>query len=383
MILIALAGVGLAAYGMISGSWFGTPEGSSSSQNRLRPRSEVAALGRIEPESEIINLGAGSPPDRLETLSVARGDVVKKDQVLGYLGGYGEQIAQRDVFRAQLEEAALRLKTEIALNRIRIEAAEVRQRQILEVTPQRIAAQEATIAGLEAKVGNDKDVLDSQTQLLSRGIASRRQTEDQKSVVAQSEANLRTARARLQELQRQFEIDKIDAAVQIQLARATAERAQTEFPIASLEREIALAEARAKRLTLYAPVDGRILNVRVKPGEEIGSGPILNMGNTERMRTVAEIYETDIAHVRVGQDAVVKSRALPKPLSGKVVRIGNMVFKNDVLNVDPAARADARIVEVWIELDEAALAQRLTNLTVDVIIITSGADVSMVGSFAE
>src|SRR5262245_55494441 len=329
MILIGLAGAGLAAYGMISGSWFGTPERSSSSQNRLRPRSEVAALGRIEPESEIINLGAGSPPDRLETLSVARGDVVKKDQVLGYLGGYGEQIAQRDVFRAQLEEAALRLKTEIALNRIRIEAAEVRQRQILEVTPQRIAAQEATIAGLEARVGNDKDVLDSQTQLLSRGIASRRQTEDQKSVVAQSEANLRTARARLQELQRQFEIDKIDAAVQIQLARATAERAQTEFPIASLERQIALAEARAKRLTLYAPVDGRILNVRVKPGEEIGSGPILNMGNTERMRTVAEIYETDIAHVRVGQDAVVKSRALPKPLSGKVVRIGNMVFKND------------------------------------------------------
>ena len=47
-----------------------------------------------------------------------------------------------------------------------------------------------------------------------------------------------------------------------------------------------------------------------------------------------------------------------------------MVFKNDVLNVDPAARADARIVEVWIELDDASLTERLTNLTVDVLIAT-------------
>ena len=50
---------------------------------------------RKEPESEVINLGAGSPPDRLESLFVARGDVVEKDHVLGYLAGYAEQMAQR------------------------------------------------------------------------------------------------------------------------------------------------------------------------------------------------------------------------------------------------------------------------------------------------
>jgi HlyD family secretion protein len=78
--------------------------------------------------------------------------------------------------------------------------------------------------------------------------------------------------------------------------------------------------------------------------------------------------------VRVGQAAVITSRALPKPLNGKVARVGNMVFKNDVLNVDPAARADARVVEVWIDLDDAVLVERLTNLTVDVLIITSDSD---------
>jgi HlyD family secretion protein len=51
-----------------------------------------------------------------------------------------------------------------------------------------------------------------------------------------------------------------------------------------------------------------------------------------------------------------------------------------VLNVDPAARADARIVEVWIDLDPLPLAERLTNLTVDVLINTPGRDGAVVGA---
>jgi HlyD family secretion protein len=369
--LLGLVAVAFGSYRMIFSNWSAASGDKSSIAEQ---RGKVAALGRIEPQSEIINLGAGSAADRLATLFVARGDQVKKDQIIGHLGGYDEQMAQHELYRAQLYEAKLRLETEIALNRARIEAAEVRQKEILEVSPHRIAAQEATIAGLEAKLANDKDILDSHLQLLTRGTATRRQADDQKTLVLQDEANLKSARARLSELKRKFDVDQMDAAVQIQLARATLDRMQVEFPIRSLERQIALAETRAKRLTLYAPIDGRILNLRVKPGEDIGSGPILTLGNTERMHAVAEVYETDIAQVRVGQPAIVSSRALSKPISGKVIRIGNMVFKNDVLNVDPAARADARVVEVWIDLDDTVLAERLTNLTVDVVITTSGAD---------
>ena len=143
----------------------------------------------------------------------------------------------------------------------------------------------------------------------------------------------------------QFVIDQEDATVQVQLARATLDRALAEIPERSLDQQLALAETRAKRLTLYAPIDGRVLNVRVQPGEEVGVGPVWVLGDTSRMQRVAEIYETDIGEVSVGQSATVSSRALLKPISGRVARVGNMVFKNDVLNVDPAARADARVVE--------------------------------------
>jgi HlyD family secretion protein len=344
------------------------------------PRDVVAALGRIEPSSEIVKLGAGSSPDRLDSLLVERGDLVRKSQVLGYLGGYAEQIAQRDVFKTQLEETKLRLSTQLDLDRARVEAAEVHQRQVLEVQPQGIAAQEATIASLEARLANERSVLDAQQQLLSRGTGTRRQTDDQNSLVLQDEATLNAARARLSELRLQFESNKIEADVQIRVARATLEHMQSEFPLASIERQIALAEARARRLTLIAPIDGRILNILIKPGEVITGGPILAMGDTERMRAVAEVYETDIARVKIGQVATISSRALANPVRGKVVRIGGMIFKNDILSIDPAARADARVVEVWIDLDDPAATAQLTNLTVDVRIDTSEAGPAVAGS---
>jgi len=378
LVLVGLAGGGVALFSAMTTELV---RARGSSTDRVDDRSGpsgVVALGRIEPVSEIINLGSGVAPDRLESLLVSRGDPVRKGDILGYLSSYAEQIAQRDYYQAQLDEAERRLKAEIYLNQSRIEAAQIHQRQIFEVSPLRVAAQEATIASLEAKAANDRDILDSHLQLFSRGVASRRLQDDQKAMVLQGEANLAAAKARLAELRRQFEIDQIDAEVQVQVARAQLDRLVAEIPIASLRRQIALAETRARRLTLYAPIDGRILNVKVKPGEDVGSAPILTMGNTETMRAVAEVYETDISRIRLGQSATITSLALSQPVAGKVARIGSMVFKNDVLNVDPAARADARVVEVWIDLDDAASTQQLTNLTVNVAINTKAHDVSIV-----
>ena len=333
IVTASLLGLAIVAAGSTSYKVMFTHEPGASPHN---PPQTIAALGRIEPYGEIINLGAGSPPDRVETLFVQRGDLVMKGEVLGYLGGYAEQIAQRDLFRAQLDEAKSRLRAETTVNQARIRAAEANQKRVLQVTPYAIAAQEATIAGLEAKRAHEKDIL--------------------------------AAREHLSELKKQFEINQTDAAVQIDLARAGLDLVKAEVPIASLERQVTVAETRAKRLTIYAPCDCHVLNVRIKAGEDTGAGPILILGDTNRMRAVAEVYETDIAKVRVGQAATVSSRALAKPISGKVAYIGNMIFKNDALNVDPAARADARIVEVWIDLDDAAPVRHLTNLTVDVLI---------------
>jgi HlyD family secretion protein len=342
---------------------------------RLAPGTEgrhagVAALGRIEPESEIINVNVGLP-DRLEALLVMRGDVVKKDQVLGYLQGYAEESARKDATAAQLEEAQQRLATETELDRVQIEEAEINLKQIVEITPLKIAAQAAAVERLEATLANDKDILASYNELVRNDNTSRRTRDNQRTTVLQGEAALKSARLQLSEQEQQFPLDRLVAETKIRLAKATMERAKAEIPIASLNKQLALGDARVQAMTIHAPIDGRVLNVLAHPGEQVGQvgdKPVLTIGNTDKMRVVAEVYETDIARVRVGDRATMTSRAIDKPLTGRVVDIGNMVYKNDVLNVDPAARADARVIEVRIELDAPGRAANLTNLTVDVVI---------------
>ena len=57
-------------------------------------------------------------------------------------------------------------------------------------------------------------------------------------------------------------------------------------------------------------------------------------------------------------------------LRGKVVEVGLEINKQDVLNADPAAQFDARVVEVKVQLDQLSSRRvaGLTNLSVQVAI---------------
>jgi HlyD family secretion protein len=95
---------------------------------------------------------------------------------------------------------------------------------------------------------------------------------------------------------------------------------------------------------------------------------VLDLGRTDHMFAIAEVYETDIDNVKVGQKARVSSDALTETLTGTVERIRGKVQKKDVIGTDPAARKDARIIEVEIRLDDSKTVEGLTNLQVEVII---------------
>ena len=130
--------------------------------------------------------------------------------------------------------------------------------------------------------------------------------------------------------------------------------------------ELVAARARLERSSIKAPVAGEVLAIHAREGERIGEQGLLELGQTDRMYVVAEVYETDIAEVATGQRAVVTSPALDAAISGSVERIGKLIGKNDVLDLDPVARMDSRVIEVFVLLDEPALVAGLTNLQVDV-----------------
>ena len=144
------------------------------------------------------------------------------------------------------------------------------------------------------------------------------------------------------------------------------ERDVRETRVRVVRAELARARAELARAHVYSPIDGRVLQVHCREGERVGPEGIVELGKTQHMFAIAEVYETDVARVRVGQPAIVTSPALPRTLHGTVDWINLKVAKQDALGTDPAARKDARVVEVEIRLEDFDGAAGMTNLQVNV-----------------
>lgn len=132
--------------------------------------------------------------------------------------------------------------------------------------------------------------------------------------------------------------------------------------------DVQSAQAELDLAMVRAPISGTVLKIHARTGERVGPDGIAEIGETNKMYAAAEVYETDVSRVRVGQRATVSSPAFSEPLHGTVERVALMVAKQDVLNTDPAAKTDARVVEVKVRLDEPGRAAGLTNLEAEVVI---------------
>jgi HlyD family secretion protein len=198
------------------------------------------------------------------------------------------------------------------------------------------AAREAALAGLRAEMENVRREHERQESLHREGLAT------------SSDRDLWAARHEV-------------AASALRRGELELETARADLARSRLERD---------RAIVRSPIRGQVLKIHARPGAKVGDEGIAELGRTDEMYVVAEVYEQDIPRVREGQRAVIRSPVLAGELQGRVERIGRMVGKNDVLGTDPAAKADMRVLEVEIRLDDPAPVRRLTHLTVDVEIRT-------------
>lgn len=277
----------------------------------------VSALGRLEPEHGIVRISASSMPQAtlggvLSELYVEEGDDVKAGQLLAVTD-------TMEVMEALMREA----EANLAYTRKEVEA---RRSQATE------ACIRADVADREAN---------RRARLHEQGVAGEEEAES-----ARGEAEARQASC-------------ASASTAVALAETGVEVA-----LASVNR----ARAEAERSHIRAPFDGRVLDINARPGEFVGEEGVLEMGRVDRMYAIAEVYETDIRRVEAGQRATISSPAFVGELGGIVKRIRQKVEKQDEIGTDPAARKDARIVEVAILLDDSSPVAGLTNLQVDVVI---------------
>lgn len=328
---------------------------------------KINALGRLEPEGETLLIN-GTQGERIKQLLVKEGDYIQKGQVLLYLESYPERLAERNLAVAQLAEAKVRLEAETQLGQAQIAEAQSRLSQVTKPKQAQMQAQQATIQRIAAELASSQREYERFRQLYQAGVVSQQQLEDKEIVVRSRTEELEAAQAILAQLASEKQTNVANAQDQLRSAQANLRRNQAQIQLTSAASHLELAEARLELTMIRAPRNGQILKIYTKAGEAIGNNGILQMGNTRQMFAVAEVYETDVPRIKVGQPALIRSAALPQPISGQVAQVGLLVAKNDVTDTDPAAKTDVRVVEVKIRLNDSQSVAGLTNLQVEVTI---------------
>jgi ABC exporter DevB family membrane fusion protein len=345
---------------------------------------------------------------RVEKLFVERGDWVKAGNTVAILDSHAimqaalqNALKQEKIALTRLQQVKSGAKTgDIAAQKAKIFQTKAELKGQIATQEAKIATLRAQLAGerssqmatverIQAELKHASRECDRYRNLRSNGAVSMSQME---SICLQQD----TTQEQLQEAQ--ANLNRIINSGQEEIKEATGNLARTKatlkkeieqtaatydataevrpVDVAVAEAELAAARTAVRQaqanvdLTLVkSPLDGQVLEIHARPGEMANQG-IVDLGRTNRMFVVAEVYETDIGRVKLEQKVEVKSPALREPLEGKVSEIGWQVGKKDVLNDDPVIAADARVVKVRVLLNEESSqrAAKLTNLKVDTFI---------------
>ncbi|XGV96423.1 MAG: ABC exporter membrane fusion protein [Leptolyngbya sp. BL-A-14] len=293
----------------------------------------VTALGRLEPQGEVIQLAASTKGSRVEQLLVKRGDRVRAGQVIAVLDSH-------DRLEAALEKA--KQDVQIALTKLAQVKAGAKTGEL--------GAQAATIDRLQAELTNAQLEAQRYQTLYEQGAISASSRDSKQLVAATALAQLQQAKNTLNSVAEVRPVDVSAAEAEVASAQTAVKQAQADLDLARVR----------------SPRNGQILKIHTWEGEIVGDQGIADLGQTEQMYAVAEVYESDIKAVRLGQRATITSSAFDGEVQGFVDEIGLQIQKKGVLDTNPTADADARIVEVKIRLDKSGSRKvaGLTNLEV-------------------
>lgn len=311
------------------------------------PITTVTALGRLEPVGEVISVAPaasamGGAQVRLRQLLVDEGDTVRQGQLL----------AEMDSL-ARLSRAVEEAAAQVAIAQTQLQVAAASQRSELQSQRARVLRAQANLRTAAAEERRYRELYRS-------GAASASLYESRSLSLETARADVEEARSRLQRLE--VRVPSADGAISLEEAKAQRElqAARSHLLRTRAERDDALVRA---------PISGRVLSVLTRPGEVPGAGGILELGRTDRMQLVAEVYQSDRSRLQLGQPVRITSTALTVPLQGTVSRIGAIVRRQSLINTDPSANTDTRVIEVRARLDPASSrrAADLSNLQVTAV----------------
>jgi HlyD family secretion protein len=380
------------------------PQAAIASPQAVAPLPTVTALGRLEPSGTIISVSAANTGDgsRIEELRVKEGDRLQKGDIIAVLNSQkrlqaalNQASEQVRVVQAKLAQVKSGAKSgEIQAQNAQI--AQIKAERTGDLNTQtavvarleaertgEIAAQTAVVARLAAEVENARVEADRYDSLLKDGGVSASLRDSKRLVWQTSQRQLQEGRAGLERIRnaRAEQINEAQAALdrsqssrdeQLEAAEATLDRIEEVRPvdvqtaqaeINQAQAAVEKAEAELEQSYVRAPEAGTILKINTRAGEKIATEGIVDMGRTQEMTALVEVYESDVKRLRVGDSAVVISDAIGSDLKGTLAEIGQKVLRQNVVNTDPTANTDSRVMEVRIRLDRESSekAEKFTN----------------------
>jgi len=320
---------------------------SSATRFAARPAGDgsdgaIVALGRVEPVSRILRLAgpSGNDAGRVATISIAEGQRVVRGQTLGVLDTEPRLAAALAQANANVAAKAAQLAQKLA-------EFDNTEKSLSAAVEQQVAERDRAQWDLDRLSHLNKAGLYSDPALIDKRLA-----------LLSANRKLNASKLALERIQqRDTNGHRLEEAVlraELKAAEAAAAKAGTDRALSHLQ----------------APLDGTILRLYARPGQQLGTEGFAEMGDVSTMMVRAEVFEADIGAVTLEQPATVTSRSLATSLHGTVERIGMAVGTQSIIREDPAAVLDSRVVEVFIKLDTLSSAQvsGLTNLQVRVAI---------------
>jgi HlyD family secretion protein len=356
------------------------------SPQAVAPLPTVTALGKLEPSGTIISVSAANTGDgsRIEELRVKEGDRLQKGDIIAVLNS--QKRLQASLNQATEQVRVVQAKLAQVKSGAKSGEIQAQNAQIAQIKAERtgdLNTQTAVVARLEAEVENARVEADRYDSLLKDGGVSASLRDSKRLVWQTSQRQLQEGRAGLERIRnaRAEQINEAQAALdrsqssrdeQLEAASATlnqiaevrpvdVQTAQAE--INQAQAAVEKAEAELEQSYVRAPAAGSILKINTRAGEKIAAEGIVDMGRTQEMTALVEVYESDVKRLQVGDSAVVVSDAIASELKGTVSEIGQKVLRQNVVNTDPTANTDSRVMEVRIRLDNASSeqAQKFTN----------------------
>jgi HlyD family secretion protein len=225
------------------------------------------------------------------------------------------------------------------------------------------------VSQIYVSVGSKVKASDPLFRLDDRDL--RAQLEVRRAALRVAEASVKVEKASLADLENQLEraeilcnkqvvsIDELDRrryAVQIAGAKLSHARAD----VVSAKAQIRETETNLERIIVRAPIDGKVLQLKVHAGEFAPAGitqtPLILLGNVEPLNVRVDVDENDAWRVRSGAPAIAFLRGNRNIKTNlNFVRFEPYVVPKKSLTGDSIERVDTRVLQVIYSIEHSGL----------------------------